>query len=166
MTTYQSPIEIELNNLIQQLPTPQYLSSSLTSTQDQYGSVLDDFKKYYILHKKYPDLSEYTQMYSSIKGNLHKLNSDLFADTANIENSIQQLGKLLTQANKDINDEKIMQELLKEKLAIIKSENNGATEMTKNYLTMYNMQYFANLTLFVGIIIISYVTYKVFKKNN
>lgn len=166
MTTYSSDIETQLNNLIQKLPSPTTLLNSLTSTQQQYPSVLDDFKKYYVLYNQYSNVDEYSQMFSRVKGNINKLNSDLFTDTGTIESSIQQLGQVMTQVNKDINQEKILQETLKNKLFILKSENNGATEMTRNYRTMYNLQFFSNITMFLGVILVIYMTHKVFKKRN
>jgi predicted XRE-type DNA-binding protein len=167
MTTYSSDIETQLNNLIQKLPSPTTLLNSLTSIQEQYPSVLDDFKKYYVLYYRYSNVDEYSQMFfSRVKGNINKLNSDLFTDTATIENSIQQLGQVMAQVNKNINQEKIQQETLKNKLFILKSENNGSMEMTRNYRTMYNLQFFSNITMFLGVILVIYMTHKVFKKRN
>ena len=165
MSILLTDIENQLNSLLQELPNPSGISSSLSSIQQQYTSVLDDFKKYYVLHYQYPDLNEYTQMFASVKGNLHNLNSQLFSQKNNVESGLQQLGQLMTQINDSINDEKNIQTELKQQLEIVKAENNGSTEMTKNYNTMYHLQYFSNTTMFFGILIVLYVTYKVFQKK-
>ena len=78
MSSLNSNVEIQVNKLKENMPDPNKISNDLNNLQQQYNPVLDDFKKYYVLHKQYPDLNEYTQMFSSIKGNLQSLSSNLF----------------------------------------------------------------------------------------
>lgn len=165
MSSISSNTETQINSLIQNMPNPSSIISDLNTLQEQYGPVLDDFKKYYVLHNQYPDLNEYTQMFSSIKGNLQSLNSNIFTLTNNIESSTQQQNQVMQQVNDDINKEKQIQTMLQEKLNLVKNEINGSREMTKNYTAMYNLQFFSNITMFLGIIILGVVIYKVYKKR-
>jgi len=165
MSILLTDIENQLNSLLQELPNPSGISSSLSSIQQQYTSVLDDFKKYYVLHNQYPDLNEYTQMFSSIKGNLQTLNSNIFTLTNNIENSTQQQNKVMQQVNDDIKQEKLIHTMLLQKLNIVKSEINGSKVMSRNYTSMYNFQFFSNITMFLGIVVVGTVIYKVYKKR-
>jgi hypothetical protein len=165
MSSISSNVETQINSLIQNMPNPTSITSDLNTLQEQYGPVLDDFKKYYVLHNQYPDLNEYTQMFSSIKGNLQTLNSNIFTLTNNIENSTQQQNNVMKQVNEDIKQEKLIHTMLLQKLNIVKNEMNGAREMSKNYTSMYNLQFFSNITIFLGIVIVGTVIYKVYKKR-
>lgn len=165
MSTISSNVQTQINNLIQNMPNPTSIKSDLNTLQEQYGPVLDDFKKYYVLHNQYPDLNEYTQMFSSIKGNLQTLNSKIFTLTNNIENSTQQQNNVMQQVNDDIKQEKLIHTMLQQKLNIVKNEINGTREMSKNYTSMYNFQFFSNITMFLGIVIVGTVIYKVYKKR-
>ena len=140
-------------------------NEKLNNLSSTFLSVLDDFKKYYVLHNQYPDLNEYTQMFSSIKGNLQTLNSNIFTLTNNIENSTQQQNNVMQQVNDDINQEKLIHTMLQQKLNIVKNEINGTRIMSKNYTSMYNFQFFSNITMFLGIVIVGTVIYKVYKKR-
>ena len=88
------------------VPNPATISSKLISIQEQYAPILDDFIKYYVLYKQNPSSNEYTQMFSSIKGNLHKINSQLFTETNTIQTSIKDLNDIMTKMNSEIEEEK------------------------------------------------------------
>jgi len=148
------------------LPNPATISSQLISIQEQYGPILDDFTKYYVLYKQNPSSNEYTQMFSSIKGNLHKINSQLFTVTNVIQTSITELNNVMTQLNSDIEEEKKANYILKNHIHDLNNEKNGASEMINNYQTMYNLQYFTNFTMFLGIILVVYMLRFVHKKTN
>jgi hypothetical protein len=153
-----------INNIQEQLPNPSLISNNLNTINDKFNAILDDFKKYYILYNT-NQTNENIQMFSSIKGNLHKINSQLFLETNNIESSTENLNQILNQLNKEIEYAKIKNDTLKQKLTIVESAKNGASVMSENYKVKYNLQYFSNFTMFLGIFIAGIVTYKVFKKR-
>lgn len=153
-----------INNIEDQLPNPSLMLNNLNSISDQFHSILDDFKKYYVLYNT-NQTNENLQMFSSIKGNLQKINSQLFSETNNIESSTEKLNEILTQLNTRIEEAKMINIVLKEKLTIVESAKNGANEMSENYKVMYNLQYFSNFTMILGIFIAGVLTYKVFKKR-
>jgi len=165
MSSIPSNTDLQINSLIQNMPDPNSITNDLNTLKSQYAPVLDDFKKYYVLHNQYPDLNEYTQMFSSIKGNLQSLNSNLFTLTNNIQSSSQKQNSVMQQVNEEIKEEKILYTALKQKLNMVKNEKNGAREMSKNYTAMYNFQFFSNMTMFLGIVILGTVIYKIYKKR-
>jgi len=156
--------EIEMNEIKQNLPYPFPMASNLNSLNEQFYSVLDDFKKYYILHHSAPQSNEYAQLFASVKGNIQSINSQLFTQANNIESATQQANQILNQLNTDIQESKIINISLKQKLNLVESSKHGASEMSENYKIMYNLQYFSNFTMLLGIIISSVVTYNIFKK--
>jgi hypothetical protein len=136
------------------LPNPETISSQLISIHEQDKAILDDFKKYYVLYKQNPSSNEYTQMFSSIKGNVHKIHSQLFTVTNAIQTGITDLNDLMRKLNIKIKEEKKENEILIIHLNKLNNENNGASEMIDNYQTMYNLQYFKNFTMILGIILL------------
>jgi hypothetical protein len=153
-----------INNIQQELSDPSSMLNNLNSTSDQFNAILDDFKKYYILYNT-NQTNENTQMFSNIKSNIHKINSQLFSETSNIESSIDKINQILSQLNTEIEDAKIKNVALKQKFVVVETTNNGVTEMSENYKVMYNLQYFSNFTMILGICIAGIITYKVFKKR-
>jgi|Laugresubdmm15sn_1035100.scaffolds.fasta_scaffold23927_1 hypothetical protein len=165
MTTITPNTENQINSLIQDMPNPDNITNDLNTLKSKYAPILDDFKKYYVLHQQYPDLNEYNQMFSSIKGNLQGLNSDLFTLKNNIQNSSHQQNMVMQQVNKEIKKEKLLHTKLLKKLNLVNNEINGTKEMAENYTSMYNFQFFSNMTMFLGIVILGTVIYKVYKKR-
>jgi hypothetical protein len=68
--------------------------------------------------------------------------------------------------NNDINASKIKNTALKQKLNLVEASKNGASEMNKNYKTMYHLQYFSNFTMLLGIVIAGVITHNVFKNRS
>jgi len=136
------------------LPNPATISSQLISIQEQERAILDDFTKYYILYKQNPSSNEFTQMFSSIKGNVHKIHSQLFTVTNTIQTGITDLNDLMRELNTKIEEEKKANKILILDLNKLNNRNNGATEMVDNYQSMYNLQYFKNFTMILGIILL------------
>lgn len=158
-------IEInKMNEIKQNLPDPFLMASKLTSLSEQFNSILDDFKKYYILHESAPRSNEHGQMFANIKGHIQSINSKLFSETNNIESASHEAGKILNRLNIYIEEAKIVNTVLNQKLNLVETTNNGASEMSKNYKTMYNLQYYSNFTMLLGIVISIVVMYKLFKK--
>ena len=161
-----SQLEIAfMDAFIESLPDPFKLASNLNSTNEQFSSALDDFKKYYILHHSAPQSSEYAQLFANIKGQIQVLNSQLFTTTNEIESATTQANQMLNTLNDDINETKMQNVALKQKLNIVETSKNGANEMNKNYKTMYHLQYFSNFTMILGIVIAGVMTHNVFSKN-
>ena len=157
---------IDINELKKTLPDPFFLGKNLNSINQQFKSILDDFKKYYILHNQNPQYNEYTQLFDSNKSNVHKIQSQLFSEMNSIELSVDKINQALNMINVEIEEEKLKNIFLKQKLNDVNSMRNGASEMSDNYKTMYNLQYFSNFTMFLGILIAAIMTYNVFKKKN
>jgi hypothetical protein len=153
-----------MSNLLNNLSNPTSISDALTTIQQQYGPVLDDFKKYYVLYNQFPTYDEYSQMFASIKGNLQSLNASLFTETNNIDSSISLLNSIMTTLNATIQEEKNKNSSLKQKLQIVHSDINGATEMNNNYTMMYNLQYISNVTMILGILLVGSMIYNIKKK--
>jgi hypothetical protein len=147
------------------LPNPATISSELISIHEQDKAILDDFKKYYVLFKQNPSSNEFTQMFSSIKGNIHKIHSQLFTVTNTTQTGISELNILMRELNTKIEEEKKVNEILKHNINNLNNKNNGSSEMINNYQTLYNLQYFKNFTMILGIILLILILVFIYKKK-
>jgi hypothetical protein len=153
-----------LNDLQNSLPDPSTFKNNLITLNSQFPSMLDDFKKYYIFFNKNPDYNEYGQLFGNIKGNIQQIQSALFTETNNIEAVIEKINKEMVIINDKIKVAKKKNRTLKGKLGIVETTNNGVEEMIDDYKNTYNLQYFTNFTLLLGIIIAGHIIFKVYKK--
>jgi SMC interacting uncharacterized protein involved in chromosome segregation len=138
--------------------------NKLADYVESFPHMLDEFKKYYIFFNKNPDYNEYGQLFGNIKGNVQQIQSALFTETNNIEAVIEKINKEMVIINDKIKVAKKKNRTLKGKLGIVETTNNGVEEMIDDYKNTYNLQYFTNFTLLLGIIIASYIIFKVYKK--
>ena len=92
-------MELEQDNSIDDLTKPQVFLSQINTLKEKLPSILDDFKKYYVLYNKNPEYNEYQQMFENIKGNLQNVNSELFMISNNIEKDTESINDRLHKIN-------------------------------------------------------------------
>jgi len=153
-------------NMMDDLPKPQFFLSQINTLKEKLPSILDDFKKYYIFYNKNPEYNEYQQMFESIKGNLQTINSELFMTTNNIEKGVEDINSKLQIINNLISKEKAKNTKLKRQLGIVDKKYNGSDELISDYKEMYNLDYLKNFALFVGILVLGIVLSKKFQTQS
>jgi hypothetical protein len=143
--------------------TPGIFKEKLQTLNQQLPAILDDFKKYYVFFNKNPEYPEYQNSFENIKGNMNKLNSDLFMLSNDVESSTNELNKKLFALNILIQKEKERNRKLNLGLGIVEHKNNAATELISDYKSMYSEEYLRNWALFVSILIIGVSISKISK---
>ncbi len=153
------------NNLIDDLTKPDIFLSQINALKEKLPPILDDFIKYYIFYNKNPEYNEYQQIFENIKGNLQKINSELFMTTNNIEKGVENINDRLQKIDKLIAKEKIKNQKLKRKLGIVEKKYNGSDELISDYKDIYNLDYLKNFALFYGIVLMGGVLVSKFKNQ-
>ena len=156
-------MELQQDNLIDDLTKPQVFLSKINILKEKLPSILDDFKKYYVFYNKNPEYDEYQQMFENIKGNLQKINSELFMTSNNIDKDTENINYRLQKINALIEKEKIKNRQLKRSLGIIEKKYNGSDELISDYKEIYNLDYLTNFALFYGIILLGIILALKFK---
>ena len=143
----------EMNNFKE----PKEFMQKIETLESQLPSILDDFKKYYVFFNKNPEFNEYEQMFQNIKGNLNKINSELFLLSNNIQSNINKINHKFLKLDILIKDTKKKNKELKQKLHIVENKSNAASEMIDDYKEMYEAGYLRNwgLLLSTGIVLIA-----------
>ena len=142
----------------------QQIYDKLNIYSEQFPSVLDDFKKSYIIYNKNPDYDEYSQIYTKNKGALHSLNTNVFVLTNDVQKNIDDLNSKITELDNKIIDQKSINKDLKTRFANLNGTNNGAYELNDDTKELYKIQYISNITIVVGIIGVIGLLFSVFSK--
>ena len=74
--------------------------------KNSFFSALDDFKKYYVYYNKNPEVAEYQNFFTTSKGQLQEINSDIFVITNNIKNNMTMLNTEIKAISNNLNHEK------------------------------------------------------------
>lgn len=146
-------------------PEAKQYSEKITGLTEQFFSVLDDFTKYYVFYNKNPEVNEYQQIYLNNKSHLQNLNKNVFLLTNDIEKDIEKLNYVVTRLNAKLGDER---DLSGEMLGLIdnlKNTTNSSSVMLDDTTSIYNKQYYSNINIFLGSVIILGLSIKIFRKS-
>ena len=142
----------ESQNNIQ--PQAQAYLIKVTDLKDQFLSVLEDFSKYYVYYHKNPEVDEYQQFYLNSKSQLQNINKQLVKETNSVESAIENLSYSLTRMNAKLEYEKMLKGELVGRINGLTNSKNGSSVMLDDTTSIYNKQYFRNLSLFLGIVVV------------
>ena len=136
--------------------------NKLADYAESFPHMLDEFKKHYIFFNKNPEVNEYAQMYSSMKSNIQQATSQVFVTTNEIQQNIDDLNMSILDLNDKIDTEKVKNIDLKKKLGLLNAESDTSGLLIDNYRETYNLQYFINFVILLGILFICFFIYKTF----
>jgi hypothetical protein len=140
-------------------------NEKIDTIKSQFFSVLDDFKKYYVYFNKNPEVNEFQNYYSNSKGQLQIMNRDLFLVTNNIDKNIEMLNKTMLSLSVKLEDEKKLNKEMIKLVSNLENTQNGSEVLINDSKTKYNIQYYKNSEIFIGILIISIVLSGLFKNK-
>jgi hypothetical protein len=147
------------------MANPTDYNSKIQTLKDQFYPVLSEYKQAFVNTNMYPDLNEYQQIYASGKSNLDTLLSGIFSVKTGIEYNLETLRDKLLDLEKKITYEKSLNTKLSNQFGQMSGNNNGSEVMLDDSKNLYQTQYVSNVTLFVGIFLLTSVIYKVFKQT-
>ena len=147
------------------MASPTDYNSKIQTLKEQFYPILSDYKQAFVNTNKYPDLNEYQQIYASSKANLDTVLSGIFSTKTSIEYDLETLKDNLLDLDKKITYEKSLNTKLTKKYGQLTGDNNGSDVMLDDSKNLYQIQYVANVTLFIGIFLFTGVIYKVFKQT-
>jgi hypothetical protein len=157
---------LENNDMMNDFPESSQFKEKLETLEQQLPAILTDFKKYYVFYNKNPEYPEYQQSFENIKGNLNKVNSDLFILSNSIQSTTDVLNTNLKELYILIEKEKKINSDLKRKLGIVENTNNASTELISDYKEIYESEYLKNWGLFFSILIAGSIISKTYKSTN
>jgi hypothetical protein len=134
-------------------PQADKFNEKIKTIKGSFFSALDDFKKYYVFFHKNPEVDEFQNYFANSKGQLQQLNSDMFLVTNNIQQKIKDLDVEMRVVSHKLKNEKELNEELLSLINRIQTTQDGSATMIDDAKDEYNIQYYKNWELFMGIVI-------------
>lgn len=141
------------------------INEKIDTIKSQFFSALDDFKKYYVYYNKNPEVNEFQNYYANSKGQLQIMSRDIFLTSNTIDKNIEMLNKALVLLSIKLNDEKKLNKEMTDLINNLENTQNGSEILIEDSKTKYNIQYYKNWELVIGIVLIGGLLSKLFKKN-
>jgi len=157
-------MNININSTLQ--PEAQKYSDTINNLSQQFFSILADFKKYYVFYNKNPEVNEYANFYLNSKSQLQNINRQLFETTNSIQRDIIILNNLVNQYNSKLIYEKDLHEELMQIIGRLKNSKLGAATMLLDTKYSHNKQYYWNMEIGGGIIMLTFLLFVLFRKGN
>jgi galactitol-specific phosphotransferase system IIB component len=153
----------DINNNSKLIGSAKDFDEKINTTKMQFFSALDDFKKYYVYFNKNPEVNEFQNYYANSKGQLQSMSRDLFITTNNIDKNIEILNDEMSGILPKLKKEKRLNEKLLKQLQNLKNTQNGSEILVDDSKTAYNIQYYKNWEMFIGVVIVTGLIFKIYK---
>ena len=138
-------------------------STQVADLQNTFPGVLDDFKTYFVFYHKNPDYSEYQNNFENAKSNLNELITNMFKKSNSVQKSTSKINANMEGINKSIQINKRDFLNLKRRVLNLKESYNTSDIMIDDYVSIYNMYYFKNAVILLGVLLQIWILTKVFK---
>lgn len=140
----------------------QQFNEKIDTIKEQFFSALDDFKKYYVYFNKNPEVNEFQNYYATSKGQIQSLSNNLVLITTNIDKNIELLNDKMMEVSKQLEKEKILNDKLIKQQGALQNTESGSEILIDDAKTEYNIQYYRNWQMFIGIFMVMGLYYKTF----
>ncbi len=141
-------------------PKADDFSTKINQKTEYFFADLDNYKTQYMNYtQEQDDIS-----YGAAVERLQNSNTDLFIIANEIKMSNDNLKKYTQVKLQQINSERELNDANQSTFNDIQESNSGAKIMINDYKTEYNTQYYKNVELFIGILFMVGVSYKIFRK--
>lgn len=129
-------------------PHANKFNEKIKTIKDSFFSALDDFKKYYVYYHKNPEVNEFQNFFTNSKGQLQKLNAEIFLLTNKIQQNIKDLDTEMQITSNKLEGEKNLNEELLKLINRIQTTQDGSAIMIDDAKEEYNIQYYKNWEMF------------------
>jgi len=138
-------------------------STQVADLKNTFPGVLDDFKTYFVFYHKNPDYSEYQNNFENAQSNLNELITNMFKISNSVQKSTSKINANMEGINKSIRENKEIYLKLKRRIMNLKESYNTSDIMIDDYVSIYNMYYFKNVAILLGVLLQIWILTKVFK---
>jgi ElaB/YqjD/DUF883 family membrane-anchored ribosome-binding protein len=135
-------------------PEAKIYQEQINNKATSFLSALDDFKKYYVYYNKNPEVQEYNKNFTDSKEQLQTLSSDVFQITNTIQRKIEEKSRAISGIEMKLQRQKVLSKEQEKTVNNLKSIQAGSSVMIDDSKTDYIFNYYKNLEIFVGILIL------------
>jgi hypothetical protein len=130
------------------------ITEQINNKKVAFFSALDEFKKYYVYYNIYPNYEDYNTHYNNSRAQLQTISSDIFQITNNIQRKIEEKNKSMASISEKLEKEKKINQGLNEIAKTLHGVKAGSDVMINDSKTEYNLQYYKNIEIFIGILVL------------
>ena len=141
-----------------------YYNTQINTIKTNFLTILGGYKPFYINHFMDTTNDAATVAYDTCVTNLQTNIQSLQNVATKIQKDIDTINNNVTMTTTQLGDEKVLNNNNSNLFTDIQTTNSGSKIMINDYKTAYNNQYYNNIELFVGIILMIGVSSKIFRK--
>jgi hypothetical protein len=141
-----------------------YYNTQINTIKTKFFNILGGYKQIYINHFTDTKNDAATREYDDCVLLLQTKNQTLQDISSKLQKDIDTLNNEITMMTMQLGDEKVLNNNNSNLFTDIQTTNSGSKIMISDYKTAYNNQYYNNIELFIGIILMIGVSSKIFRK--
>lgn len=134
----------------------------LKDIKNQFASALKDFQKYYVYYHKNPEVSEFQNFYSNAQSQLQQLTKQVGTIEMDAQRKLQLLSQIMSKREMEIHSEKKKSNRYRYKLSQLENAKNGASMLINDTEQLYLQQYYRNIEMLVGLVLVASLIVKKF----
>lgn len=119
---------------------------------NSFFSLLDEFKRYYILSKLNPENEQYNNFYENIKLNIRDYSKEVVFISKTINDNLNDVNINFTDISNKLEQQKNLNKRLLDIYSKLEQSEKGSSLFIDDAKERYNNQYYKNINLLVGIL--------------
>jgi hypothetical protein len=148
-----------------ELEETQQIHDKIHGIKSSFLSVLDNYKKYYVFSNLNPSVEEYQQAYFESKNQLSNLLKEILQIIYDTYQKINNLNTNTKEIYNDLSKSKQENILLNTKIKNLKNTKQGSNVIIDDFKEKYNDQFYYNLEIFLGILLVGGIIKTTFIEN-
>jgi hypothetical protein len=146
-------------------PETDYYKIRIDAIKTNFFTVLGGYKALYV-DSKFPDTTTNANiaLFNTCAGQVNTYKGNLDSTYVSIQTDIDTLNNTVSAIESQIGSEKVLNNNNSGLFSNIQNTNLGSKIMINDYKTAYNAQYYNNIELFIGIILMIGLSSKIFRK--
>jgi len=141
------------------------IEERIEAIKSTFNSVLDDYKKYYVFYHAHPEVNDYQNYYLQSKNQLTNLVKELFEISKTIHIKIGELSDETSDTYNSLKEERTHYEKLSKKVSNLTGTKNGSEMLIDDFKEKYNQQFYSNMELFLGCLLVGYAMKYTFRSE-
>ena len=133
---------------------------SITDFSDRFTSALDDYRTHLIAYKMSPEIEEYYNNYTTSQTQLHEINNEIMKFSQDITHEIDDLNKQSFKLSEKMRKAETHTSNTWKRLMSLADIQRSTSVLVGDTTTLYNVQYWQNAKMIMGIILLSGLIYK------
>jgi len=158
-------MELQNENINLDIKRPEEYINKIHELNGAINLLLDQFKEVFVMSRMYPSNEEIQQRFQNMTDSIEEIQSKTFSLSNNVQADLNKINEVLIRLDLLIKHEKDKNNELKEKLGIIESSNNSASEMITDYKQIYNIKYLRNWGIVLSTLLCLVTISIVFKRQ-